>query len=242
MIIKYPTGLYESVLPVNPDDGGNVTFVISNAPPPRSNAVFPKIPDGFKNRKRTGLSGTPSSRRSTLGKLIFTDAGTGRSGTGSGTKQYEVGQTLDFTDDPEIELTASFVTGQTAARHDSNLLDLAAAGVSPDVISALDVDVVAIHKRLQDEANALRAVVATNEVTINESQKSLNEANKALKSLQILSSYVATDAYEAAILSVQSKLTEMKATQDAAVAAREAGVLALNAKLDEVRRVAEVMR
>src|SRR6056297_1556415 len=96
MIINYPTGLYKNVLPDEPQDNQNITFLISTTKPPQTSLLFSKIPVGVANRKRAPDTLTPEKRRLTIGPLVFTVSRASRNLAGNNAKQYEIGSVLDF--------------------------------------------------------------------------------------------------------------------------------------------------
>ena len=96
MIIRFPTALYDSVLPQAPEYGGNVTYTVSMEDPPRIFQTTIRLPPAVERREKTDKIIDDDTRRIHLGERIFTVSRTNKSITGSGKKQFEVGQVLTF--------------------------------------------------------------------------------------------------------------------------------------------------
>lgn len=98
MIIKYPTGLYKTVLPKYPEDSQSVVYTISNSTPPRSSLNFAAVPFGIESRVRVRDLTPDLIRRSNLGQLVFVTKDE-RSGTiQTGNQLFYVGQVIEFGD------------------------------------------------------------------------------------------------------------------------------------------------
>lgn len=240
MIVKYPTGLYTTILPKEPADGGNVTYTVSMEKPPRSNSLFTKISP--IPRRRTPISGSVETRRPILGQLLFTESDTARRQMASAIKQYEVGQLIGFDDPINVEVGSNTIPNKVVVRHDTNVLDLASAGLSAEIARRAASDVITIHKRLQDEANVLKEKAVSYEIKINELQKSINESAKALKSLQTLTQYVPGVTYEKSIVELTERIENLYKEQEMAVQDRSNVIASLSSKNDEIRKLAELLR
>jgi hypothetical protein len=156
MIIRFPTGLYQDAgqLPVDPDDSGNVTFVISNDDPSRSTALTLQLPVAEELRKRDPLIYSDLVRRTAFGELVFTLVEANRNETGTNRKTFAVGELLDFTDE-EIDLPdTKSVPKQIDLQHNTNVLDLEDAGLTEDEIVGLSLASTARKKQLQAEVTS----------------------------------------------------------------------------------------
>ncbi len=219
MIIKYPTGLYKSVLPVNPQDAGNVTFTISTTVPPRTNLIFPKISIGVVDRGRIQSARTESlNYRKYLGALIFSVSSANPTQVGNNSRQYELGQVLEFTDDPRPTIDPMFVAQTTEIQHNTNMLDYDAMGVS-----ASDQDVIAAqslitYTTLTNQLNLLKQQRSDAEIVVNTQQKTINEVTRTISALNV----ILLTAPNSDISELVEKLT---VTKDAAVSVRDEAIV-----------------
>ncbi len=188
MIISYPTGLYRSVLPTNPGDGGNVTFTISNTTPPRTNLIFPKIPTGVvdRGRQQASPSVTPFNNRQYLGDLIFSVSSAKRTQTGNNARQYELGQVLDDTITTTPTVDPMLVGSITGIQHDTNVFDYAALGISSAEQATVATTSLLAYTALTDQLNSLKQQRADAEITINLQQKLINDTTRTLTALTIV--------------------------------------------------------
>lgn len=179
MLIKYPTGLYGGVLPKSPGDGGNVTFTISG-PPPRAGLLFPKLPPGVSSRRRQPSAITREQRREHMDALVYSTSRSSRAALGTSSKQWEIGQVLDFGDPedraPTADLLLTGVGGET--QHDVGLLDYARAGLgaveAAEAVAKSEVAYRAKRARLaavREEHLGLQVGIAEDQKTINETAK-----------------------------------------------------------------------
>ena len=108
MIIKFPTGLYKSVLPIN-GKSGNITYTISSMSPPRPFINAVKLPTIEELKVTPDKVFTDEERREQLGELVFTVVNSNRSLPGSNTKTFEIGEILAFENlVPVEEINTSF--------------------------------------------------------------------------------------------------------------------------------------
>ncbi len=241
MIIKYPTGLYRDVLPVEPQDRGNVTFTVSNTTPPRTNLVFPKIPAGLVDRGREIPPPVDITKnRQYLGDLIFSISSSKRKAVGNNSRQFEIGQVLEFGQGTGKAVDPMLVSPVTEIQHNNNVLDYATLGVTAEEQGVIARASLKTHDTLTDELNALKQKRADAEIDINSQQKVINETNRTLSALEVISD----SSGEVVIL-----IRKLKKKRDDAFAARDLAVKNANdyaAKADEVlaklRAVAVVLK
>lgn len=211
MIIRFPTGLYQDVgqIPIVPSDSGNVTFTISSEVPRRSNAVFLQLPIGEELRQRSPQTLSPSVRRTAFGELVYTSSEGVSTDGGSNTRLFEVGEFLEF-EDPELleEVQATLVPDQVLIQHNTNLLDLEAAGLTEEEIRQVTEQAAARQAALRAQLADLQVEIANLESDILENQKSINETSKAIKALEKLS-----PAPEDILIRLNSNLDDLKATR-----------------------------
>lgn len=189
MIVRYPTGLYSSVLPRGPQQAGNVTFTISSTQPPRTSLLFPKLPPGVSGRRRTPRVIDVSLRRKDVDNLLFTVNSASRGATSSSVKQYEVGQILEFGDlAPTRTLEPNTAGCHSEIRHDTGLLDYQRLGITPDQRALVEREGDEVYRRLEAELAAARQLYSDLQVAIGENQKLLTETGKALDALRAMGS------------------------------------------------------
>lgn len=183
MIINYPTGLYN--LFGNIQDTANVTWYISNNQPPRSGNVIFKIPPAEELRNLVPATINKKDRRNVYGDLIYTINEASNSVAYSGKKQYCEGDILDFSDTSIVDI--DIPRGKKIIhRHDLNELDTESIGFDDDDINKFNSDVYDKKEELEQEYLLLREDVENLEIFIKETQKKVNESNKALNAIVVL--------------------------------------------------------
>jgi len=218
MIIRFSTGLYKSVLPSTPQDAGNITFVISNTTPPRTNLVFPKIPAGLADLGRfhdQPLSGLDNRRF--LGELIFNVSAARRSLTGNNSKQYEIGQVLEFTDVDNKTVEPMLVNQVTQIQHNTNVLDYEAMGITGEEQDLIASESFRMLAELTDQLNAAKQLRADAEIKVNLQQKIVNETTKTIEALSVIGG-----------AGLGPLLDKLRDTRQSAFAARDAAIVEAN--------------
>lgn len=185
MIIKYPTGLYYSVLPHKPSDAGNITYVISNTEPPRSDLLFAKVPIGVVNKPRPVPTIPIYDRRKAVGDLIFTISSATKNIEGNNARQYEIGQVFEFTETDAIAVDPMLVSPITEIRHDTNKIDYDALGLTAAEQDAMASATFSAQKDLMDRLNEIKNLRANAEEDINAQQKIINDTTRAIDGLTI---------------------------------------------------------
>lgn len=243
MIINYPTGLYVTVLPKG-TESGNVTFTISNNPPPRTNLLFPKVPQGIIERQRVPKALDRVVIRQSLGVLVFSVSRASRTIEGNSSRQYEIGQVLEFSDIPTQTLDPMFVSPITETRHDTNVFDYTSLGITEEEQQTINDSALLVHDQLLTELNLVRIQRADAEREINSQQKIINEAQRNIAAMQvIISTSASTDAdVESLLEKFEAKLQSATEARDAAgVVANEAAAEA-SALEDQIRTIATVVK
>lgn len=243
MIISFPTGFYETALPQNPEDSGNVTFTISNNPPPRTNLVFPKIPPGIVNRKRKPRTIEVLNRRDAIGDLVFTISKSSRQEEGSNNKHFETGQVLEFSDAPLKTLDPMFVGPKTQVQHDINRLNYEALGIDEEEQQLIENSSLFVHKSLSDQLNTIRQQRADAEQTVTANQKIINDINRTISALTVIqesSSETDTDV-DALIEKLISKRDAAFITRDKAVGSANSLAVEASRLVDEIRTISTVL-
>ncbi len=203
MIINFATGLYRNVLPHNPSDGGNVTYTISNTSPPRTDLIFLKIPIGVVNQQRTPNILTP---RNSVGSLIFAVSSAQRQDLGNNSRQYELGQILEFADSVDQPIVQQMLVNQiTETRHDTSVLDNSVLGLDQseaDLIATTSTQAYAI---LSSSLNQLKQLRADAESEIASQQKAINELNRTITALQVVQQQAPDNGVQDLIIKLQTR-------------------------------------
>lgn len=208
MIIRFPTALYESILPETPVYGGNVTYTISMEDPPRIFQTTIRLPPAVERREKSDRIIDDDTRRIQLGERVFTISRTRKSVTGSSKKQFEVGQILIFGRDVDPDVNPMLV-GDLDLRHDTNLLDLAGLGLTEEDIINVNSSAMARLKELQADLSRYTKQRSDTEIAINENKKTQNETRKAADAItQLATTDPAFDEMLADLLAKISVLEE----------------------------------
>lgn len=242
MIIKFPTGLYKTALPQNPEDSGNVTFVISNEIPPRTNLIYPKIPPGIIDKRRPPRTLPILDRRNSLGALIFSVSKASRHEKGNNSREFETGQILEFTDAPLRTLDPMLVAEVTQTQHDIIRLDYQNLGIDADEQQLIADNSLVVHKELVQELNDLKQRRADAEQRVTMHQKTINESNRAIEALTVIAEQSGTNNDMTELIEkLEAKRDEAFVARDQATAdANQLAELA-DQTLTELRKVATVL-
>lgn len=245
MIIKYPTGLYQTVLPKNPEDAGNVTFLISTTLPPRSDLLFPKVPFGIIDKKKAPREITLIDRRNTVGSLVFSISRASRKEEGNNSRQYEIGQVLEFNEVSGKAVAPMLVRDVTEIRHDTNIIDYEKMGLTSEEEQAIAELSLLTQDQLSDRLNEYKRLRSDAEQIVNVQQKLINDITRTINSLRITLDEGPTTGSAATESSlVEQLVAKLVAKRDVAFATRDQAVAdanwyAANASrtLDQLRAV-----
>src|SRR6185295_8527411 len=113
---------------------------------------------------------SPVNNRKFLGDLIFTVSSARRRDSGNNSRQYEIGQVLEFGDTPSQTVEPMFVGPVTDIQHNTNMLDYDTMGVSTDEQALISDQSLKAHLALTQQLNTLKSKRADAEVTINTQQ------------------------------------------------------------------------
>lgn len=183
MIINYPTGLYDEYGDL--DNVPNVTWYISNNPPPEDNNITIKVPVAEEIRPAPDKIFDGQTRRLSFGDLVYTINEASNTVPQSATKAYSEGDIIEFSDDdrPDLDMPRS---NNVQFRHDLNQLDLASVGLNDDEVDDFNLSVYNKKKELEEQFLEIRTTINNIEIKIPETQKKLNESVKALNAAVIL--------------------------------------------------------
>lgn len=241
MIIRYPTGLYTNVLPQQPQNSGNVTFTISNSPPPRTNLIFPKVPSGIVNRT---INRSNQEVRSSVGDLVFTVIQSRRDLEGNNGKTFEIGQVLEFNDAPIKKLEPMFVGPKTVTQHNINRINYAELGIDDEGQKLIDNISMTTYKTLSDQLNFARQQRKNAEVLVSTNQKIINDSNRAINALKIIQiNNVATDGQIDDLISkLEQRKSEAFIARDAASESANHFAIESTHILDQLKAISTVLK
>jgi hypothetical protein len=181
MIITAPTGLYRSVLPKS-GESGNITYTISTQEPPRTNVRATRLPVSEELEPAPDEIFNEEQRRAQFGELVLTIAEASRSNPGSNTKMFEVGEILEFEENPpEEELNDIKAPSNVEIRHDTNILNLEAAGLTEEEADLLTKESERKQAQLEKDFIQKKTEIDDIDTEIRENQKGLNETNKTIR-------------------------------------------------------------
>ncbi len=243
MLIRYPTGFYSTVLPQNPDDIGDVTFLISNTLPPRSDLLYPKVPGGVVSKHRQPNEIMLVDRRETFGNLVFSVSRATRKEEGNNVKQFETGQVLDFNEKSGREVNVMLVSDVTELRHDTNILDYAQMGLTSEEEQAIAELSLLTQDQLTNKLNELKQLRGDAEQVINTQQKLINDTTKTIDSLTVtLEENPASSSVATEISIIEQLILKLKMKRDSAFAVRDQAVSDANYYADEAVKVLDQLR
>jgi hypothetical protein len=238
MIIRVPTGLYDTILPKKEEDNTSVTFTISTDEPPRSEEVFQELPIAEAIRPRVPPDIDDQLRRETVGELIFTVTEASQTISGSAKKTFEVGEILSF----EEEVSPTSVTQtprMVEIRHDTNLLDLEAVGLSTAEILILTELSEQRKSELEIELLDLTSQIEDTKVRIRENQKNINETEKTISAVKV----IADGSEPTEILEkLEARLVDLKSERSTLTSQLSALDVAAVKKRDELLQVSQLVR
>ena len=244
MIIRFATGLYSTVLPQKPSDSGSVTFTISNEPPPRTNLLFPKVPQAIVEKRRRPINTNVIERRLSVGELAFTVNTADRSQIGSNQSVFEIGQILEFDNDSTLATNPMLVSPKTTIQHDLARINYEGLGVTPAQVAELSAKALESFNNLMGELNLVVEQRKNAEAQIIDLQKVINDSDRTINALQVIDTeQTGTDGFVDGLLQ-QVKTSKAVAVTDREVAIKQANDLAALAVdlQTELRQVGTVVK
>jgi hypothetical protein len=235
VIIRFPTGLYD--LPSEPSDSRSVSFVISTQEPPRTDLLFPKVPQGIKARKRVPKTITLVERRGSVGDLAFSVSRASRVQEGNNAKQFETGQILSFGDAPLRALDPMVVAEKTETQHDLNKFDYESLGITDEEQQLISDTSLNTHDALMERLNQLKQTRADAEVEVNTQQKIVNEANRNIEALEVIADSSAETSDD-----VLDLIDKLKKRRQEALNARDIASTVANQSATESEQVVSELR
>lgn len=175
MIITAPTGLYKPLLPKSPQDSGNITFVISNNPPPRSKEIFLQLPSSELIRKEPDPEFNKEQKRVFAGTLIYDISTSSTTIKGSGSRQFEIGELLDF-EEQEIEDVDIYNLESIKLRQDLKVIDYSLIGLSQEEINELTSTSLKKQNEITSRISDISSKLKNNSSLISNNQSDINNS------------------------------------------------------------------
>jgi hypothetical protein len=235
MIIKYPTALYNTILP-GQNQSGNVTYTISNNNPPKSKSTFLQLPRSEEIRKSPSRIYTKYENRKFVGNLVFNITVPTLATEGSGIKTFEIGQFLDFSNE-DIENPDPYSLNSIELRQDTNVVNYSKYGLSKDEYNNL----VKIAEKKMDDINNQINIIATNlnnnKENISSNQSDINESTKLYNNIILVLGVESTEAKK-----VKFKIDHYNEYATKLLSEREILLSTLDTLRNDLSNVREVVR
>lgn len=242
MIINYPTGLYSARLPSNTQNSGNVTFVISNEPPPRTDLLYPKIPKVLIGKQKESRPRELVARRATMGDLIFTVTKAARTEIGNNEKVYETGQVLEFGSEPIRAVEPMLVPDKTEIVHNVSGINYSGLDISQTDIDKIAANSLVAYEKLKGQLNQVIEDRKKYDEIIITNQKIINDANRTISALTLVNNIEYNPDLSDIILKTDIKKVKANKTIDDAVAKVNDLATKASTLLDQIRRIATVIK
>jgi len=235
LILKGPTGPFKSKLPAKPSDSGSVTYTISNKEAPDIIPIKVLILPEIENIRPAPVLN--KNIRLSLGELAFTVTTPSKSSPGSSKKMFEVGELLDVTIQSIAEILNLEVPKVINIQHNTNKLDLKSMGLTDAEILVIQKESDTKFEELRDSANSTMRSIDNIKISIKETQKNINELNKAIKSL-----YIVYPDGNATITKLEENLSEQLNTQSTLHFNLDETTKQMNIIYKDIIRLSEVIR
>ena len=241
MIIKYPTGFYANVLPIELAQKGNITFTVSGGKPPRASLLFPQIPTGLFYRKKTGLN-----TKDYLTQPVYFVSTANADTVNDNRLQYEVGQYIEVGEPIPFASDVSEIDIIYSSVHNLNLFDYTEMGLNNIEIDSINSNSKSIYLSLNNQFNDYKALLITQDIETNRFQKTINEIEKTLSAVEIminnLSSGPARDELIKTKDSLVANLNLNLEGQALLVVARDENKTNMTTILEELRKLSMVVK
>ena len=228
MILRFPSGLYRTQIPLTLEDSGSITWTISTDDPEKTpGPLFLQLPIAEQITARLDKVFSDEIRRLSIGELISTITNSGPSGVNAGKKKFEVGDVLEFTIEEEFQLALSLTPNSVDIIHNNNILDLSEFGLTQNEIDNFQDSSSKKFDELRINYNITKEKLENIKIDIDNNQKLINEINKSISAAQLV--FTSTD--DASIIDkLDSKRNELISERDVLI--DENNVLA--AELSEI--------
>lgn len=244
MLIRYPTGFYLSSYSEESLKDKSLTYLISNTNPPRTDLIYAKIPMGVLLISREPKDTNVINRRKiSFGDLIYSISKAARSSEGNNSRQYELGQVLEFNEASGKDVDPMLVSEVTEVQHDTNRLDYSSMGLTEEEQNAIEEISLAAQIDLTNRLNELKRLRSNTEEAINTSQKIINETTRTIDSLEITLSEAPTyGSLATELANVEDIIIKLKAKRDEAFVDRDNNITLANFYASESAKVIDRLR
>lgn len=244
MILRFPTGFYTSSISTDVLNNDSITYLISNTDPPRTDLVYSKVPLGVLAALRDPKdSNIIVRRKASFGDLIYSISTSGRTDEGNNSRQYELGQVMEFGVESGVEADPMLVSQLTEIQHNTNRLDYISMGVSDEEQSSIEEVSQATQVLLMDRLNEAKRMRLNAEEGISTAQKVINETTRAIESLEItLSEAPAYSSLSTELVNVEDIIIKLKAKRDKAFMQRDESLVSANFYASEASRLIDKLR
>lgn len=236
MQIKYPTAFYRSVIPAKPQQAGNVTFIISSTEPPRPKNASIKVPNGLAPQ----IPRKPISRTN-FGELVFTISDANRTILNNSTKQYVLGDVLEFQTAGINSSVAEAPTTLLEIRHDLTRIDYRSLGLSDDDINTLSSESNSVQEQIRSTLAIKQKQYDDIITNISNLQTILNETQKALSATNIIYNQTLSSSIKDIIDKLQIKSSETSSQIESLVSQSAIISVDINALIDRARSVGVIV-
>jgi uncharacterized phage infection (PIP) family protein YhgE len=199
--------------------------------------VFPKIPPGIVDRRKTPRDPEILRRRDVVGDLAFTISQSRRDTEGSNNKVFETGQILEFSDGPLKTLDPMLVSPKTETQHDVTRINYEPLGVDEDDQQLISDASLLTHKNLADQLNLVRQQRKNAEEVVVANQKIINDSNRTINALKVIQDQSPTTDSD-----VDELIQKLEQKKDDAFTARDQATEAANALAAEATRLQNELR
>lgn len=169
----------------SPTDAGNITYTISNQDPPKSISVFLQLPRSEEIRKSPPRTYSKFEKRQFSSNLIFNITVPSLSTEGSGSKTFEIGQFLDFTNEVEAQ-PDPYSLDSIELRQDTNVVDYKKYGLSENEYSSIVSMAEKKMDEITNEINATGTRLNNNKENVSSNQSDINESTKLYNNVVLI--------------------------------------------------------
>lgn len=236
MIITAPTGLYKPLLPQSPQDSGNITFIISNNSPPRSKEIFLQLPTSELVRREPEPEFNKEEKRVFAGPLIYDVTTASTTIKGSGSRQFEIGELLEFEDFDDEEVD-TYSLNSINLRQDLKVIDYSLVGLSEEEVEELKINSLIKQNKITNEISDLSSRLKNNNSLILNNQSDINNSQHIYHSIVAVLGEDHPSAKKA-----KFKMQEYEQFKNELLSDRKELQLSLDNLREELNNVREVVR
>jgi len=241
MIIKFPTGFYSNVLPIELTQRGNITFTVSGGKPPRASLLFPQIPTGLFYKKKTRVNTIDY-----LTEPVYFVSVANSETINDNRQQYEVGQYIEVGEPVPFPGDVTEIDSIYSSVHNLNLFDYTEMGLNSNEINSINDNSKQIYLTLNSQFNEYKALLVTQDIEINKSQKTINEIIKTLSAIKTMINNLTSGSAKDELIKTKGSLTKNldlnQEVQAAVLVARTENRLNMSTILNELRLLSMVVK